>query len=225
MQRAIALARSSRLGHHPDSFIYANRECFSPAHSVAVAYRREVFEEVGHFDERFDACEDVEFNHRIDKSGRKCFFSPSIRIRYFPRSSLRGLFQQLVRYGRGRMRMLKKHPETFSPGSFLPVPFWLGVLFGWTGGFLWPLLWWMYFGILGLYAGAILVESMRISITQKQFELMALLPVIFVAIHLASATGVLGELIGGIRFRRDFTGASTRASPSGECKIIPKRLP
>ena len=58
MQRAVALARSSRLGHHPGSFIYTDKEVNCPATSVAVAYRRSVFEEVGYFDEQFDACED-----------------------------------------------------------------------------------------------------------------------------------------------------------------------
>jgi hypothetical protein len=123
----------------------------------------------------------------------KCFFTPSIQVQYHPRADLRGLFKQIVRYGRGRVRLLKKHPETFSLGSFLPALFWLGVLLGWTGGFLWPLLWPVYFGVLGLYAGAILVETVRISITQKQIRLLLLLPLILVTIHLASATGVLLE--------------------------------
>lgn len=209
MQRAIALARSNRLGHHPDSFIYAGEEHFVPAHSVAVAYRREVFEKVGRFDERFDACEDVEFNHRIDKTGLKCFFTPSIQVRYFPRASLAGLFKQLVRYGRGRMRLLKKHPETLSLGSFLPAIFWLGVFFGWSGGFLWPPLWLFYFGVLGLYASAVILVSLQIALRHQQFRLLPLLPVIFVTIHLASAMGVLRELPAVIHFRRNFASESS----------------
>jgi succinoglycan biosynthesis protein ExoA len=78
LQRAIASARSSRLGHHPDSYIYSSDEDFVLAKSVAVAYRRSVFEKIGYFDERFDVCEDVEFNHRIDTAGLRCFFTPRI---------------------------------------------------------------------------------------------------------------------------------------------------
>jgi succinoglycan biosynthesis protein ExoA len=196
MQQAIALVRSSRLGHHPQSFIYANRECFAPAQSVAVAYRREVFEKVGYFDERFDACEDVELNHRIDKAGLKCFFTPSIRVRYYPRSSLRGLFHQLVRYGRGRVGLLHKHPESFALSSFLPALFLLGTLFGWIGGLLWSPLWLVYFGALGFYAGAILVESLLISLYQKQLRLLFRLPIIFLTVHLAAGWGVLADLAG-----------------------------
>src|SRR5438093_807365 len=38
LQRAIAAARSSWLGHNPGSHIYSAREGFVPPHSVAVAY-------------------------------------------------------------------------------------------------------------------------------------------------------------------------------------------
>jgi succinoglycan biosynthesis protein ExoA len=209
MQQAIALARSSRLGHHPNSFIYVDEEHFVPAHSVAVAYRRDVFEKVGYFDEGFDACEDVEFNHRIDKAGLKCFFTPSIQVRYFPRTTVRRLFNQLARYGSGRMRLLKKHPDTFSLGSFLPAIFWLGILLGWLGGFLWYPLWPLYFGILGLYLGTVILVSLQISLSQKQIRLLPLLPVIFVTIHLASATGVVRELFAAIRFHRTASSEST----------------
>jgi succinoglycan biosynthesis protein ExoA len=199
MQQAISLARSSRLGHHPRSFIYSDRERFVPAHSVAVAYRREVFEKVGYFDERFDACEDVELNHRVDRAGLKCFFTSAIQVRYHPRTSLGGLFSQIVRYGRGRMRLLRKHPETFSLGSLLPALFFLGVLLGWTGGFIWSWLWIAYLGVLGLYSGTLFMESTMIAFTQNKFRLWPLLPLVLATVHLASATGVIGELMAGNR--------------------------
>ena len=70
IQQAIAIARASRLGHHPDSFIYSSESQFVPAASVGTAYRREVFERIGFFDEAFDACEDVDFNTRADRAAR-----------------------------------------------------------------------------------------------------------------------------------------------------------
>ena len=130
MQRAIAAARASRLGHHPASHIYSDREGFVPPHSVAVAYRRGVFDTVGLFDERFDACEDVEFNHRVARAGLKCWFTPRVQVHYYPRASLVGLFRQMVRYGRGRIRLLRKHPETFSLPGFVPAAFLAGVVLG-----------------------------------------------------------------------------------------------
>ena len=138
VQRAIAAARGSRLGHHPDSFIYSSHSRIVPAKSVAVAYRRGVFERVGYFDETFDACEDVELNHRIDLARLKCLFAPEVAVRYVPRNTLRGLFRQMVRYGRGRVRLWRKHPETMTLKTLLPGMF----VLGWTAGVvpacLWP---------------------------------------------------------------------------------------
>src|SRR5947209_8774151 len=111
LQRAIALARSSRLGHNPGSFIYSDEGGFVPPQSVAVAYRRDVFDRIGYFDESFDACEDVEFNTRLDAAGGRCYFAPELTVNYHPRGSLRGLVVQMLRYGRGRAKLLRKHPQ------------------------------------------------------------------------------------------------------------------
>src|SRR5262249_37322445 len=127
-QRAVAAARSSWLGHHPDSYIYASAEGFVPPPSVALAYRREVFERVGLFGGRFDACEDVEFNHRVARAGLRCFFTPRVAARYVPRGSVRGLFRQMVRYGRGRVRLARKHSDTVSPRGFMPALFVFGLI-------------------------------------------------------------------------------------------------
>jgi succinoglycan biosynthesis protein ExoA len=96
-QREVVRRCPPELGHHPASFIYSDAERFVPAKSVAVAYRRAVFDQVGLFDESFDACEDVELNHRIDRLGLRCFFTPQIAVRYRPRASLSGLFGQMSR--------------------------------------------------------------------------------------------------------------------------------
>jgi len=105
LQWAIATARRSPLGHHPDSFIYSDQARFAPASSVGAAYRMSVFEKVGTFDENFDAAEDVEMNTRIDAAGLRCWFEPAIAVRYVPRKTIQGLQLQMQRYGRGRVRL------------------------------------------------------------------------------------------------------------------------
>src|SRR5439155_2553685 len=123
LQTAIALARGSRLGHNPGSHIYSNEGGYVPPQSVAVAYRRDVFARVGYFDEAFDACEDVEFNHRLARAGMRCYLAPELAVRYHPRNSLAGLCYQMLRYGRGRARLLLKHPDTFAVGPLVPAAF------------------------------------------------------------------------------------------------------
>jgi succinoglycan biosynthesis protein ExoA len=193
MQRAIAAARSSWLGHHPDSHIYSSAERFVRPQSVAVAYRRAVIDAVGLFDEDFDACEDVEFNTRVERAGFRCFLSPHVRVRYHPRTSLAGLFRQLARYGRGRIRLLRKHPETLGWACFLPALFVLGAVLG-------PALVWLgpwgagvYLTALVGYLAVVLATCFAITVRSKDWAASRWLPLIFLTIHFGAGVGVLQE--------------------------------
>jgi len=213
-QRAVALARSSRLGHHPQSWIYSDVECYVPPQSVAVAYRRHVFQRVGLFDENFDACEDVEFNHRIARTGMTCFCTPRVQVRYVPRDSLSSLFRQMVRYGRGRCRLLRKHSNTFSISCLLPAVFCCGLAIGPAFAWVSPWLLAVYFGGLGLYMLAIFSASLALAFhatrnsqnLQDFGSLLARLPLVFATIHLGAGIGFLQELMaeGGSKIRNAF---------------------
>jgi polysaccharide deacetylase family protein (PEP-CTERM system associated) len=193
LQRAIAAARSSRLGHHHASWIYSSDERFVPPHSVAVAYRREVFETFGLFDEDFDACEDVEFNHRIDRAGMRCFFTPKVRVRYHPRSSLGGLVRQMCRYGQGRLRLLIKHPETLSLPCLAPAAFVVGLIAGPVAGWFSPWCLAAYAGGLGLYLLTVMLTSVALALRSRDARLLSWLPLVFPAIHLGAGAGLLLE--------------------------------
>jgi succinoglycan biosynthesis protein ExoA len=197
MQRAIAAARASRLGHHPGSHIYSGRAGYVPPQSVAIAYRRSVFDAVGLFDERFDACEDVEFNHRVAQAGLTCWFSPRVRVHYHPRASLPGLFRQMVRYGRGRIRLLRKHPETFSLSCFLPALFLAGIVIGPLLAFTSSLLVLLYAVVLGIYGAILLSFSIALCVCEQDAALLPLFPLVFLTIHAGAGAGVWCELLLG----------------------------
>jgi succinoglycan biosynthesis protein ExoA len=199
LQRAVAAARSSWLGHQPASYIYAGAEGFVRPQSVAIAYRRSVFEKVGLFDETFDACEDVEFNHRVDRAGLRCFFTPKVGVRYYPRASLAGLFRQMVRYGRGRVRLLRKHRDTFSVPCLVPAAFVLGVVLGPVAAALVPWLGLAYAGTLGLYGLLVVLASLTCVLRTRDLRLLPWLPAAFMAIHAGAGCGILRELVAGAR--------------------------
>ncbi len=203
LQRAVAAARSSWLGHHPDSYIYDGREGFVPPQSVAIAYRRVVFDRVGLFDETFDACEDVDFNHRVDRAGLRCFFTPRVAARYAPRATLRGLFRQMVRYGRGRVRLARKHPETARLRTFVPAAFTAGLITGAPLACLVPWLAAAYGGTLAVYAVVVLLVSLGIAFGARRPALLPWLPLAFAAIHVGAGTGILLEWAFGRRTPRD----------------------
>jgi succinoglycan biosynthesis protein ExoA len=196
-QRAVAAARASRLGHHPASHIYSDGEGFVAPQSVAVAYRRDVFDKVGLFDEAFDACEDVEFNHRVAAAGLRCFFTARVGVRYQPRATLTGLFRQMARYGRGRVRLLRKHPDSFSLPGFLPAAFLCGVALGPLTALCHPLMALAYVGALGLYVLVVLLTSIALCARRRDAALLPWLPLVFAAVHAGAGWGVLYEAIAG----------------------------
>ena len=120
-QRAVSLARKSKLGHGLDSTIYTRRDAYVDPTSAGACYRREVFQRVGLFDISFDACEDVEFNYRCARAGYRAFTSMRLAVYYYPRESLGGLFRQMIRYGIGRARLALKHPRTLSLATITPA--------------------------------------------------------------------------------------------------------
>ncbi|MCE5268540.1 MAG: glycosyltransferase family 2 protein [Planctomycetaceae bacterium] len=194
LQQAIGSARSCWLGHHPASHIYSSEAGFVPAGSVAVAYRRSVFDKVGGFDERFDACEDVELNHRIDQSGLRCYLAPEVAVRYMPRATLPGLFFQMTRYGRGRLRLLRKHPATLSLGSVTPLIFTVGLGVGLPLGMADRWLAAVYFGAIALYAAVVATTSVFLALRARNGWLLFWLPPVFATVHVGAGVGMLWEL-------------------------------
>lgn len=194
-QWAVAAARTSWLGHNPDSDIYSDEAKFVPADNVAVAYRRDVFDLMGEFDESFDACEDVEFNTRVRRAGLTCYFTPAVAVEYEPRSTHSGLFYQMARYGRGRARLARKCPATVTVPSLVP-PAWLVMLIlGGLAGLAWWPLGMAAIASLAVYLFVVLAESLRLRRTGAP---MWRLPVVFAAIHVGFGWGYLREVATGL---------------------------
>jgi len=165
---------------------------------VAIAYRRDVFQRVGRFDESFDACEDVEFNHRLDEAGARCWFDPQLAVHYHPRASLRGLIYQMLRYGRGRARLLLKHPGTLAIGPLIPAAFLLALAATLALGFASPVFAGMFCLIALVYTMAIVSAGLGLALRHREPQLAPIFPAVFLSIHIAAGWGVLAELSRGL---------------------------
>lgn len=58
------------------------------------AYKREVFEKVGYFNEDLKRNEDIEFHKRMKDQGMRFFMSTTLRSTYYVRPTLKGLIQK-----------------------------------------------------------------------------------------------------------------------------------
>ena len=201
-QKAVSAARMSWLGHNPDSAIFDDQPRFVPADNVAVAYRREVFEHVGLFDESFDACEDVDFNTRVRQAGFTCYFTPTISVDYQPRRSIRALGYQMMRYGQGRARLARKDRSSITlPSLALPVAL-VGLMLGSLAGLIWTPIALAALVAMAGYGLIVGAESLRLVVVSPKVGstnagLLMRLPFVFPAIHLGFAWGYLREITWG----------------------------
>jgi glycosyltransferase involved in cell wall biosynthesis len=191
-QQAVALARKSVIGHGLDSTIYTDKEIFVAPTSSGATYRKELFEQFGYYDESFDACEDVEFNYRLTKAGIQSFTSMKLAVYYYPRESLGALFHQMKRYGVGRFRLARKHPDTLGLGSLIPVLFTAGMPLLFLLGVVVKPAMTLFLMLSLLYLLVILAASLLISV-RHGFRFLALLPPIFFTIHTGLGWGFLTE--------------------------------
>jgi len=193
-EKAVAVCRASLLGHNPASDIYSDFEGEVDPTSSGAMYDRTVFDEIGGFDENFDACEDVDFNYRLKKAGIKAIISPKLKVYYYPRSTLQSLWKQMLRYGRGRFRFNRKHNLSS------PVP-WLAAV---AVMFVAVLILLSFFSdpvfgflknILALYVLLILAFSLFLAITKKNLDCLLYGTLIYPMIHFGLGIGFLTEVI------------------------------
>lgn len=206
-QKSVALARASRLGHSGDSLIYGDFEGFASPVSNGAAYRRGVFEKVGYVDEEFDACEDVEFNYRVEQAGLNAYTSPKLTVRYYPRENLSALVGQMRRYGRGRTRLYRKHPSMLTLSALVPACFaggaaafvallGLDLVFG-LSAFLSFIFSALGFALL-TYAALVGMATVRIC-REHRWDHVWRVPFIFLAVHGGLGLGMLEEFLMPIR--------------------------
>ena len=71
-------------------------------------WKKEIFADVGMFDERLVRNQDDEFHYRAKSKGKKIYQNPAIKLWYYPRSNIKGLFRQYYQYGLYKPMVLKK---------------------------------------------------------------------------------------------------------------------
>ncbi|MDH3891304.1 MAG: glycosyltransferase family 2 protein [candidate division Zixibacteria bacterium] len=193
-EKSVALCRGSGLGHKPGSEIYSDIEAQVDPTSSGAMYVREVFEKVGAFDESFDACEDVDFNYRVHQHGLKAWTSPKLTVCYYPRSSLGGLWRQMVRYGRGRFRLAEKH-KLFSPVMSLAASgvAGLGLLLLVSLVSSWAASW--FRTAIGLYLLLVVFYSAYLSQRHRHVGCLLHGPLVFPTIHFGLGFGFLYEIV------------------------------
>lgn len=94
--------------------------------TACLTARRELFEEVGFFDERITSQGDGEFGKRVHAAGFDQHYEPSITMYHPARETTRAWLKKQFRIGRGAIELRRYHPEhaegahPLTPRKFLP---------------------------------------------------------------------------------------------------------
>ncbi|NMC30018.1 MAG: glycosyltransferase family 2 protein [Pelolinea sp.] len=155
------------------------------------SFRRDLFFQIGGFDERLLTNEDYEFNVRIRQAGGKIWFDPKIRCIYFSRKNLEELAKQYWRYGFWKLQMLKRYPATIRWRQALPPLFVLANILGVILSFFSKTIAYSYFGLVGVYVVILWIAGFHEAIKRKQPALAWGLPAAVATMHLSWGMGFL----------------------------------
>ena len=121
--KSINIAQSSKFGVGGVSF----REKIKKGKYVDTlafgAYKRDVFKNIGGYDQELIRNQDDEFNFRLIQSGGRIWLDPSIQSLYYPRTSLSKLFKQYYQYGFFKIRVIQKRKGLASFRHVIPLIF------------------------------------------------------------------------------------------------------
>ena len=159
------------------------------------AFKRDLLDQVGMFDETLLTNEDYEFNTRIRQSGGKVWFDPQIRSVYYARENLNALARQYWRYGYWKVQMLRRYPNTIRWRQALP-PLFVLTLIGLTlmAAFL-SLAFWSLVGIITLYTAILVCVGGYLALQRNMPGFALGVPLAIACMHFSWGTGFLWGMI------------------------------
>jgi succinoglycan biosynthesis protein ExoA len=187
--RAIALAVSHPFGAGDALYRYARHAAYVDTVPFG-AFRRDLFDRVGLYDERLLTNEDYDLNYRIRQAGGRIYFSPDVTSTYYARSSLIGLARQYLRYGWWKARMLRKYPASIRWRQLAPPLFVAGLIGLGCGALISPLAALIEAGLALCYTASNGLASGAIAWRQRiGWRTAVALPLAFATIHLCWGFG------------------------------------
>jgi len=149
--KAISIAQSSWFGVGGVKFRSKKLVKASYVDTLAFgAHRRKIFADIGGYDEEMVCNQDDEFNHRAIQSGKKIWMDPSIKTKYFSRSTFSRLFKQYFNYGCYKVRGIQKRRQIISMRQLIPSIFVMALMVTLISGYILQQPW-ISFSLLLIY--------------------------------------------------------------------------
>lgn len=149
-------------------------------------FRKEVFDEIGFFDENFQKNQDDEFNLRLKKNNKKIYLINNISVKDFARPNFIKLFSMFFYYGLFKPMVWIKHKKVASLRNIIPAVNLFSIFFN-----LILIINKVYFFSISilLYICFLIFGSLAVCIKQKKIALFFYVFISLIIIHNAYALG------------------------------------
>ena len=160
------------------------------------AYRKEVFDKVGIFNENLIRTEDNEIQYRLRKAGYRICYEPDIQSFYQTRNSLGRMLKQKYQNGRWIGKTIHVCPGCISLFHMAPFAFTCALAMSIVLGMMWN---WIPFVVLAIMYGCFNMVNAIMCLAHSKNICDVLLPLVFLFMHLAYGAGTGIGLVQGVR--------------------------
>ena len=192
--RSIAAAAAHPIGVGGALYRYTDKAAYVDTVPFG-AFKRELLDQVGMFDETLLTNEDYEFNARIRQSNGKIWLDPEIRSVYFARKNLQELSRQYWRYGYWKRQMLRRYPETLRLRQALPPLFLISLLVLVLLSPFFPIALYTLAGLLSVYIIFLSLAGLQLSLKQQDLALLVGVPLAIACMHFSWGSGFIWGII------------------------------
>lgn len=194
--RAIILSQSHPFGVGNSRFRTGSKKPVSVDTVYGGCYRKEVFDEIGLFNEELVRSQDIDFNTRLKHRGGKILLVPEIVSYYYVRSDFKEFCRH--RFLDGIWAIYPMKFVSYMPVSWrhmVPLAF-LSSLIGWAALSVFSQIFlWLLLLTFGSYTLMNVYSSIKISAREKDFKYLLVMPLIFAALHISYGLGSLWGLL------------------------------
>jgi glycosyltransferase involved in cell wall biosynthesis len=181
----IANVLSSPFGVGNSKFRYSQKAEYVDTVAFGL-YRKEIFEQVGYFDETLRRNQDNDMHRRIREAGGKFYLNPAISSVYYSRDSIKGMMRQGYLNGYWNIITFRKDPASLSVRHLVPLAFVCGILGCIILGIFWHLFWWILCGVVLLHLLSGVYFAFR---KTRRFLDILVMPFLFLGLHISYGTG------------------------------------
>ncbi len=172
----------------------------------AGCFKRDVFRNVGLFNEDMVRSSDIEMNTRLRKSGGRILLIPEASTDYYPSGTLPAFWQHNFHDGLWATYPLKFGAWVLSWRHLVPLAFVATLtVFGALAFFSTAMLW-LFLAAAGAYVVASGLSTIQIVWRQRDPKLLAVLPITFAARHVAYGLGSIAGLAWALTSKRFWAG-------------------